>query len=53
MAAEPLQPVLGYAYVVYGLLLPTWFALVGWKLLRLDRHRSVPKTSVSPPFLTT
>ncbi len=53
MVAEPLQPVLGYAYIVYGLLLPTWFALVGWKLLRLDRHRSAPKTSVSPPFLTT
>ncbi len=39
LVAEPLQPVLGYAYLPYGLLLPTWFALVGWRLLRLDRPR--------------
>lgn len=36
--AETLRPVIGPAYMVYGLLLPTWFALVGWKLLRLNRE---------------
>ena len=36
--SEALRPVIGPAYFLYGLLLPTWFALVGWKLLHLDRH---------------
>lgn len=36
--AEALRPLIGGAYVVYGLLLPIWFALVGWKLLRLERR---------------
>lgn len=35
--AETLRPVIGAAYLVYGLLLPVWFALVGWKLLGLRR----------------
>ncbi len=29
---------IGPAYMVYGLLLPTWFALAGWKLLHLDNE---------------
>lgn len=35
--AETLRPVIGAAYLVYGLLLPVWFALAGWKLLGLGR----------------
>jgi hypothetical protein len=35
--SEVLRPVIGPAYLVYGLLLPIWFALVGWRLLHLPR----------------
>jgi hypothetical protein len=38
IVSETLRPLIGPAYLLYGLLLPTWFALVGWKLLRLDRQ---------------
>lgn len=38
IVSEALRPLIGPAYLPYGLLLPTWFALVGWKLLRLDRR---------------
>lgn len=37
IVAEALRPLIGAAYLVYGLLLPAWFALVGWKLLVLGR----------------
>jgi len=37
VVSEALRPIIGPAYMVYGLLLPTWFALVGWKLLHLER----------------
>jgi hypothetical protein len=40
IVAEALRPVIGPGYMVYGLLLPAWFALVGWKLLRLDPERT-------------
>ncbi|WP_341230841.1 hypothetical protein [Nocardioides salarius] len=33
VVSEALQPVLGFGYLLYGLLLPTWFAMVAWKLL--------------------
>ena len=33
--SEALRPVIGPGYFVYGLLLPAWFLLVGWKLYRL------------------
>jgi hypothetical protein len=36
--AEAFRPVIGSAYLVYGLLLPAWFALVGWKLFGLRRN---------------
>jgi len=36
--SEVLRPMIGPAYMVYGLLLPAWFALVGWNLLRLGRR---------------
>lgn len=38
IVSEALRPIIGPAYMVYGLLLPTWFALVGWKLLHLERR---------------
>ena len=37
IVAEALRPMIGPGYMLYGLLLPTWFALVGWKLLHLHR----------------
>lgn len=40
LVSEALRPAIGSAYLLYGLLLPTWFALVGWTLLRLDRRRT-------------
>lgn len=40
IVSEALRPMIGSAYLLYGLLLPTWFALVGWKLFRLDRRRT-------------
>jgi hypothetical protein len=41
IVSETLRPMIGAAYLVYGLLLPTWFALVGWKLLGLARRDDV------------
>lgn len=38
--SEALRPLIGSAYLLYGLLLPVWFALVGWQLVRLGRRRS-------------
>lgn len=38
IASEALRPVIGSAYLVYGLLLPTWFALAGWRLLQMGRR---------------
>lgn len=35
IVSETLRPILGPGYLAYGLLLPTWFALVGWRLARL------------------
>ncbi|MGB3041249.1 MAG: hypothetical protein WBB44_11125 [Candidatus Nanopelagicales bacterium] len=38
IVSEALQTVIGPTYLLYGLLLPIWFALVGSKLLRLERQ---------------
>lgn len=35
IASEALRPLIGPGYLVYGLLLPAWILLVGWKLYRL------------------
>lgn len=35
--SETLRDMIGAGYLVYGLLLPAWFATVGWKLYRLSR----------------
>lgn len=37
IVAEAARPMIGPGYMIYGLLLPAWFALVGWKLLHLHR----------------
>lgn len=36
--AEALRPMIGPLYLGYGLLLPTWFALIGWRLHVLARQ---------------
>jgi hypothetical protein len=38
IVSEALRPAIGPAYLVYGLLLPTWFALVGLRLTRKARQ---------------
>jgi hypothetical protein len=38
IVSEALRPILGPGYIVYGLLLPIWFLMVGWKLYRLGRN---------------
>ncbi len=40
IVSEVFRPVLGPAYLLYGLLLPVWFALVGRSLWRLGRTES-------------
>jgi hypothetical protein len=37
IVSEAFRPMMGMAYAVYGLLLPAWFILVGWKLFALRR----------------
>ena len=37
IVSEALRPMIGAGYFVYGLLMPAWFLLVGWKLYRLAR----------------
>jgi hypothetical protein len=37
MVSEALRPIIGPGYLVYGLLLPAWFLVVGWKLYLLAR----------------
>ena len=38
VGSEALRPVIGPAYLVYGLLLPIWFLLIGWRLRTLARQ---------------
>ena len=42
IAAEALRPLIGASYAIYGLLLPIWFGLIGWKLLHLTRSITAP-----------
>ncbi|HEU5383579.1 MAG TPA: hypothetical protein VFV38_49895 [Ktedonobacteraceae bacterium] len=37
IVSEALRPMIGPGYIVYGLLLPIWFLVIGWKLSRLAR----------------
>ena len=45
--SETLRPMIGPAYMLYGLLLPLWFALVGCTLLRQGR-RGPPSPGSAP-----
>jgi hypothetical protein len=38
IVAESLRPLIDYGYLLYGLLLPTWFILTGWTLHTLGRQ---------------
>lgn len=40
IVSEVLRNVIGPGYLVYGLLLPIWFLVVGWKLYRLGSRLS-------------
>jgi len=44
LLAETFRPIIGPLYLVYGLLLPTWFALIGWRL-----HLLAPQETPAPP----
>jgi hypothetical protein len=48
--SEALRPMIGAGYLVYGLLLPVWFAMVGWKLLHLDGE-AIPGAGSGSPAL--
>ena len=37
IVSEALRDIIGPGYLVYGLLLPSWFLAVGWRLYRLGR----------------
>jgi hypothetical protein len=38
IVSEAFRPMIGSTYLVYGLLLPIWFSMVGWRLLRFERQ---------------
>ena len=42
IVAETLRPVIEYGYLLYGLLLPTWFILTAWRLHTLGRRTHDP-----------
>ena len=45
IVAEALRPLIGASYAIYGLLLPIWFGMVGWRLLSLTRSLTTPHAS--------
>ena len=46
IVSEVLRPIIGGGYLLYGLLLPTWFALIGWQLHRLATPPPVESEAV-------
>ena len=42
IVSEALRPIIESAYLLYGLLLPTWFVLTGWRLWTLARQGGRP-----------
>lgn len=44
LVSEALRPIIGSAYLLYGLLLPLWFGWTGWQLLRLPANGQHQKT---------
>jgi hypothetical protein len=50
IVSEAFRPLIGPTYLVYGLLLPIWFAMVGWRLLRSEhQHLAARDDSRSEP----
>lgn len=47
IVSEALRPLMGTAYLLYGLLLPLWFALVGWRLRAFARAASGGASTVT------
>ena len=37
IVSEAFRPYMGMSYMIYGLMLPAWFGLVGWRLWRITR----------------
>ncbi len=42
---EAFRPLIGGVYLLYGLALPVWFGMVGWRLLRISRPRQSTRTA--------
>jgi hypothetical protein len=40
IVSEALRDIVGPGYIVYGLLLPLWFLVIGWNLYRLGANNS-------------
>lgn len=45
IVCEALRPVIGPAYLLYGLLLPIWFAIAGAQLIRIGHRDLAPVTN--------
>ncbi len=44
IVCEAFRPLIGPVYLLYGLALPVWFGIVGWRLLRMSHpQRSTPR----------
>lgn len=43
---EALRPLIGPIYMLYGLALPVWFGMVGWRLLQVSR---IAQPLMNPP----
>jgi hypothetical protein len=52
IVSESLRPAIESGYLLYGLLLPTWFALTGWTLHTLGRRPRHPVAGGSPDLVT-
>ncbi|WP_141841413.1 hypothetical protein [Humibacillus xanthopallidus] len=47
IVAEALRPLIDVGYLIYGLLLPAWFILTGWRLSTFGRYGPVSAPSTS------
>ncbi len=45
---EAFRPLIGGVYLLYGLALPVWFGMVGWRLLRISRPHQSTRTARAP-----
>jgi hypothetical protein len=42
--SEALKPILGFGYIVYGVLVMVWIIAIGWELLRLAREPEIARS---------